>query len=292
MTAAPAHPPSARSGSAPSGSALLRVEDLAVSFVQYERGLHRRTVTALSGMDLTAGAGEVVALVGASGAGKSLLAHAVLGLLPPNAQESGTVAVDGVALEPHARRRLTGRDVMLLPQSVGFLDPVAPIGRQLRRSAHLAGLDDPRRAAAEALQRRGLGPEVLSRYPHELSGGMIRRVLVAMATMSTPRLIFADEPTPGLQLAVAHAILAEFREMADAGCAVVLITHELRGALEVVDRVVICHEGRTLEVAEPRAFDGDGSGLVHPYSRALWLALPDNGFRVPVDVPVDVPEEA
>jgi peptide/nickel transport system ATP-binding protein len=259
---------------------LLRIADLAVSFVQYERGLHRRVVTALAGMDLRADAGEVVALVGASGAGKSLLAHAVLGLLPPNVQESGTVVFDGVVADQDTRRRLAGCEIMLLPQSVTFLDPVAPIGRQVRRSARLAGLADPRRAAAEALERRGLGPDVLRRYPHELSGGMIRRVLVAMATMSRPRLIFADEPTPGLQPVAARAILAEFRELADSGCAVVLITHELRGALEIADRIVICHDGRTIEVAGPQSFSGDGSRLAHPHSRALWQALPDNGFRV------------
>jgi peptide/nickel transport system ATP-binding protein len=265
---------------------LLEVRGLEVGFVQYERGLRRRTVTALAGMDLTVSAGEVVALVGASGAGKSLLAHAVLGLLPPNAVERGTVAYDGVELGPADRRRLAGRETMLLPQSVSFLDQLSPIGRQVRRSARLAGHPDPRQAAVAALERRGLGPEVLRRHPHELSGGMNRRVLVAMATMSRPRLILADEPTTGLPAANVRTTLAEFREMADAGCAVVLITHELQAALDVADRMVICREGRTVDDADPAAFAGDGSALAHPYTRALWQALPANGFRVPVDVEI------
>ncbi|MBY8851234.1 ATP-binding cassette domain-containing protein, partial [Saccharothrix sp. MB29] len=108
-------------------------------------------------MDLTADRGELVALVGASGAGKSLLAHAVLGMLPPNAVESGTIRFDGAVLDPPARRDRAGRDIALLPPSVTFLDPVTPGGRQVRRSAALAGR--PATAAGAALAARGLGPE-------------------------------------------------------------------------------------------------------------------------------------
>ena len=262
-------------------SALLEVAGLEVDFLQYERGLRRRSVPALAGMDLTASPGEVVALVGASGAGKSLLAHAVLGLLPPNAVERGTVTYDGVLRDPVARRRLAGRETMLLPQSVSFLDPVTPVGRQVRRSARLAGRSDPRRAAEEALARRGLGPEVLRLYPHELSGGMARRVMVAMATLRSPRLLLADEPTTGLPPESVRTTLAEFRQLADDGCAVVVVTHELLAVLDVADRVVICSAGRTVDVADPADFTGDGSRLGHPFSRALWQALPVNGLHVP-----------
>lgn len=259
---------------------VLEVRGLEVDFLQYERGLRRRTVPALTGMDLTAAAGEVVALVGASGAGKSLLAHAVLGLLPPNAVERGEVLLDGERLDPAARRRVAGRGAALLPQAASFLDPLGTVGRQVRRSAQLAGHADPRRAAVDALGRRGLGPEVLRLHPHELSGGMARRVLVAMATMSDPRVLLADEPTTGLPPADVRRTLREFRAMADDGGAVVLITHELRAALEVADRVVICRDGRTVDVADPAGFTGDGEALAHPYTRALWQALPGNGFRV------------
>ncbi|WP_051515531.1 ATP-binding cassette domain-containing protein [Candidatus Blastococcus massiliensis] len=261
-------------------SAVLEVRGLEVDFLQYERGLRRRTVHALTGMDLTVAAGEVVALVGASGAGKSLLAHAVLGLLPPNALERGEVLLDGDPLDPAGRRRHAGRGMSLLPQAASFLDPLRTVGSQVRRSARLTGHRDPRRGAAEALERRGLGPEVLRRYPHELSGGMARRVLVAMATMADPRVLFADEPTTGLPPADVRATLEGFRGMADAGSAVVLITHELSAALEVADRVVIARDGRTVDVADPAAFTGDGAALSHPYTRALWQALPGNGFRV------------
>src|SRR5690606_16628816 len=227
--------------------------------------------------------GEVVALVGASGAGKSLLAHAVLGLLPPNAVEGGRVLVDGTEVPPAERRRFAGRDIALLPQSVTYLDPVAPVGSQVRRAARLAGLPQPRAAAGEALRRYGLGPEELDRYshepscgtarrvhvpiallrcpraliaheptpalqadrpPHELSGGMARCGLVAIALLGDPRVVIAGEPTPGLQADSAEAVLSQLRARADAGCGVLLITHDLVGALAVCDRVVICDAGR------------------------------------------------
>ncbi|MCT2582094.1 ABC transporter ATP-binding protein [Actinophytocola sp. S1-96] len=234
-------------------------------------------------MDLTADRGELVALVGASGAGKTLLAHAVLGMLPPNAEESGDIRVDGEPLDPPARRARAGRGIALLPQSVTFLDPVTPVGRQLRRSAALAGRPDPRAAAATALTDRGLSPEVAGRYPHELSGGMVRRVLTAMAMMGSPDLVLADEPTPGLPAEAVRAVLHDLRRIADDGRAVVLITHDLPAALEVADRVVICHDGRTIDEVRPADFTGNGEALSHPYTRALWLALPANGFHLPED---------
>jgi peptide/nickel transport system ATP-binding protein len=264
-------------------SALLEVSSLAVSFHQYERGLRRRTVVPLSGMDLTADRGELVALVGASGAGKTLLAHAVLGMLPPNAEETGDVRVDGELLDPPARRARAGHGIALLPQSVTFLDPVTPVGRQLRRSAALAARPDPRAAAGTALADRGLGPEVARRYPHELSGGMVRRVLTAMAMMGSPDLVLADEPTPGLPAEAVRTVLRELRRIADDGRAVVLITHDLPAALEVADRVVICRDGRTVDQARPADFVDHGEALSHPYTRALWLALPANGFHLPED---------
>ena len=261
---------------------LLDIRSLAIAFTQYDRGLRRRTVVALSGMDLTADRGELVALVGASGAGKSLLAHAVLGMLPPNAAETGEVLFDGVPLDQAARRARAGRDLALLPQAVTYLDPVTPVGRQVRRSAALAGRPVPDAVAATALEARGLGPEVHRQYPHQLSGGQARRVLTAMALMGDPALVIADEPTPGLPAEAVRAALADLRRIADQDRAVVLITHDLAAALEVADRVVICRDGRTVDEARPADFRA--GTLAHPYTRALWNALPANGFRTPEDV--------
>ncbi|WP_239456585.1 ATP-binding cassette domain-containing protein [Nocardioides solisilvae] len=292
-TAAPAPPavtgttrqsaPSPVDGSdAPAREALLQVEDLEISFEQYDRGLRRRTVTAVRGMSLAVHPGEVVAMVGASGAGKSLLGHAVLGMLPPNARESGRVLWRGTPVGPAARRRLAGTGTALLPQSLTHLDPTATVGAQLRRAARLAGADrrTARVRAAAALREQGLAEDVLRRHPHELSGGMGRRVLTAIALMGDPALVVADEPTPGLAPASVAAVLDRLAGIARAGSGVLLITHELDAALEVADRVVVVREGRTVETTDAGAFTGDGLRLAHPYSRALWRALPGNDFEV------------
>jgi peptide/nickel transport system ATP-binding protein len=261
---------------------LLSVRDLRVGF---------GAVPALAGARLEVRSGQTVALVGQSGSGKSTLARAVVGLLPKTATVlGGEIEFDGRSLlgltEP-ALRAIRGRHIALVAQDpAAALNPVVPIGTQVAETLRIHGL--ARRGQADdlavgLLTAAGL-PEArthLRRYPHELSGGMIRRVLVAMATMSSPRLLLADEPTTGLPAATVRTTLAEFRQMADAGCAVVLVTHELLAALEVADRVVICREGRTVDAADPAAFTGDGAALEHPYTRALWQALPANGFRVP-----------
>lgn len=257
---------------------LLEVSDLRIWFRQYDRGLRRRTVHAVEGMDLRVAPGELVALVGASGAGKSLLAHGVLGMLPPNAGQSGEVRWRGAVVEPAARRRLAGREVALLPQSLTALDPTATVGAQVRRAARLVGRS--RTDAVEALRSRGLDARVDRLHPHQLSGGMGRRVLTAMALLGDPALVIADEPTPGLEPADVADVLKRLRRMADEDRGVLLITHDLSRALEVVDRVVVCRSGRTIDEAPVGDFVGAGEELTHPYTRALWQALPANGFRL------------
>ena len=258
---------------------LLTVDDLSISFVQYEAGLRRRRLDVVTGLDLEVTRGEMVAVVGASGSGKSLLAHAVLGLLPSNAIERGKILYDGAALDDRRRRELRGREIALVPQSVTFLDPVARVGDQVKRAARLIGESEPARSAEQALRRRHLPEGVEKLYPHQLSGGMARRVLAAIATIGRPTLIIADEPTPGLHEAVMAETLNDLRRMADDGAGVVLITHDLEGALTVADRVAVFYAGMTVEQTRAEAFQGDGETLVHPYSRALWRALPTKGFQ-------------
>jgi peptide/nickel transport system ATP-binding protein len=254
---------------------LLDVENLRIWFRQYDRGLRRRTVVAVDGMDLSVAAGEVVALVGASGAGKSLLAHGVLGLLPPNAHQEGVVRWRGEPLPPRERAALAGRTVALLPQTLTALDPTATVRAQARRSATVLG-----RAPADgiaAVRAERLDQAVDRRYPHQLSGGMGRRVLTAMALLGDPDLVIADEPTPGLAAPDVTRVLRRLRAMADDdGRGVLLITHDISAAVEVADRVVVCRAGRTVDEAPAAAFTGTGVALEHPYTRALWEALPEN----------------
>jgi peptide/nickel transport system ATP-binding protein len=262
--------------------ALLEVKDLAVSFTQYTGLLRKRTVRVIDSLDLSVEAGEIVAVIGSSGSGKSLLAHAILGILPDNAQVSGAMTFQGKPLDAARQEALRGREIALVPQAVTYLDPLMRAGAQVRAAVRSSG----KQAAAAEEQRRAfrrfrLSEQVERLYPFQLSGGMARRVLVSTAAASGARLIVADEPTPGMQAEDVKESLAWFRELAKQGNAVILITHDIEAALTVANKVAVFYAGSTVEVASAEDFAGDGAQLRHPYSRALWQALPQNGF-VPV----------
>ena len=252
---------------------LLQVDRLSISFTQYERGLRQRTLPVIRDLSLSLFPGRVAAVVGSSGSGKSLLAHGILGLLPYNARMEGELRYDGAPLTSRRAAALRGREIALIPQGVTCLDPLMKTGPQLRK-----GRRDPesRDACRAVLARYGLGPETEDLYPFELSGGMARRVLIAAAVMDRPRLIVADEPTPGLDARAAGRILGHFRELAEEGAAVLLITHDLELALTIAHRVFVLYAVETVE--EAAAADFAAGGLRHPYTRALWNALPQNGF--------------
>ncbi len=255
---------------------LFEINQLSVSFRQYDRGLRRRTITPVRAMDLTVDTGELVALVGESGAGKTLLGEAALGMLPANGVDAGEIRFRGEVLTRARRRELAGHEMVMLPQSVTYLDPTATVGAQVRRAFRLAGRPAGRDDVRRALVARDLPDDVTRRFPHELSGGMARRVLLTMALAGRPALVFADEPTPGLDAEAVRAIFAELRAIADSGCAVVAVSHDLSEVIGVADRVVVCQSGRTVETATPDDFRNHT--LTHPYSRALWAALPAHGF--------------
>ena len=162
---------------------------------------------------------------------------------------------------------------MLVPQGVTYLDPLMKVGPQIRRGKRSP---EARAKSRSVLERYGLGAETEELYPFELSGGMARRVLISTAVMETPRLVIADEPTPGLDARAAGRILGHFREIADAGAGMLLITHDLELALTIADRVVVFYAGETVEEAD--AADFAAGRLRHPYTRALWRALPQNRF--------------
>lgn len=252
---------------------ILTVKDLSVSFIRYSRGFSRTRLFAVQDLSLTVETGQVAAVVGESGAGKSLLAHAIFHLLPRNARAEGMLLYDGAPLTEERVRSLRGREIALIPQGITYLDPMMRVGPQMRRGRRDTAFRDQCR---EALGRYGLGPEVEELYPFELSGGMARRVLIASAVAQAPRLIVADEPTPGLDLRAAGRVLGHFRELAGQGAGVLFITHDLELALTVADKLVVLREGRTVEEVSAARFRA-GEEL-HPYTRALWNAMPQNGF--------------
>lgn len=251
---------------------MLEVRDLSIRFERYGRGLHRTSLQTISDLSLTAHAGQIVAVVGSSGSGKSLLAHAILGLLPENATVTGTLRYRGVDMTPEVQEQLRGTHIAFVPQSVECLDPLMRAGAQVRGTRGT-------REGQRALFKRYRLPERAERmYPFELSGGMSRRVLLSTALIEDAEVVIADEPTPGLTHDMAVQAMSEFRALADSGKAVVVITHDLDLAYDVADSVVVFYAGSTLEVAPAADFREHPEALRHPYSKALWRALPQNGF--------------
>lgn len=254
---------------------VLEVLGLSVRFAQVSSGACQTELSVIRDLTLHVHAGEVVAVVGASGSGKSLLAHSILGILPPGAHIEGALRYQGQPLTADRQRALRGREIVLVPQSVSYLDPLMRIGDQVR-NGHAGATAHAQ--ARRALARYGLGAHTEKLYPFALSGGMARRVLIATAAMQSPHLVIADEPTPGLHTEATQRVLAHFREMADDGAGVLLITHDLRLALGVANRVIVLYAGTALEEASACDFAQEET-LCHPYTRALWRAMPEHGFE-------------
>lgn len=256
---------------------ILEIEDLSITFSQYEKGLNQVDLPVISDLSVSVHEGEIVAIIGSSGSGKSLLAHAILGLLPYNASVSGKMYFDGQELTDDRKAKLRGKEIAFVPQSTKYLDPLMQVGKQVRGSKR------KKEKEAIELQRKlfeeyGLEESVENLYPFECSGGMERRILFLSALMGNPQLIIADEPTPGMQLELAKKSMEAFRKFADKGNGVLLITHDIELALEVADRIAIFYAGTTVEEALVSDFQSEEL-LRHPYTKALYRALPQNGFQ-------------
>ena len=254
---------------------ILEVENLSISFQQYEAGFKQKNLKVISSLHVTLEEGEILAVVGASGSGKSLLAHAILGILPSSARVSGTIKYEGEVLTKEKQKALRGKEMVLVPQSVNYLNPLMHVGKQVRTAVKQG---DKVVAQREVFERYHLGRPVENLYPFQLSGGMARRVLLATAIVSGAKVIIADEPTPGLDPVVIKEALNNLRELANHGCGVMLITHDIESALTIADKIAVFYAGTTVEVAPVEDFAGNGEALRHPYSKALWRALPQNEF--------------
>ncbi|MFF8772086.1 ABC transporter ATP-binding protein [Kitasatospora sp. NPDC015120] len=233
----------------------------------------------LDGVDLTVGAGETVALVGESGSGKTLTSRSALGLLPPGAASEGKVLVGGQDVLTMDRGRLralrTGRAAMIFQDPRAAINPLRRIGDFLTESVRLTGTmsaADADRRAVELLDAVGLTPDLLRRYPGQLSGGMLQRVMIAAALMGDPVLLLADEPTTALDVtsqAEVAALLGRLRERFGTG--LLFVTHDLGLAAAISDRVYVMYAGRIAE-------HGPAGALFerprHPYTAALLAATP------------------
>ena len=258
---------------------ILKVKDLGISFSQYTNGLVRGDLNVIRNLDIELYEGEILAVVGSSGSGKSLLAHAILGILPDNACTQGDIIYKGEILDEKRKEKLRGDEIVLIPQSVNYLDPLKKVGKQIKISIK----DKDKKTQDEIVDNLfNLDKKVKNYYPFQLSGGMARKVLLSTALASDSKVIIADEPTPGLDEESLNEVLKDFRDIADSGRAILMITHDIMAALKIADKVAIFYAGSTLEIANTSDFKQKEVELRHPYTKALYKALPNHDF-VPID---------
>ncbi|MFE0172921.1 ABC transporter ATP-binding protein [Streptomyces sp. NPDC059002] len=244
-----------------------------------------RHVSAVTDATFDLAAGECLALVGESGCGKSVLASALLGLLPQNAETAGSALLGDIDLltadERTLARTVRGRRVGLVPQSpAAHLTPVRTVRSQLEETLReLAGVRRPqlRAAAVEAAERAAFPAGHLDRYPHELSGGLAQRAATALALIGDAPLLLADEPTTGLDRDLVERTVDELKRHVGEDRAMLLITHDLAAAERIADRVAVMYAGRVVELADAADFFG-APGPRHPYARGLLNALPEREF--------------
>lgn len=274
--APPDQPASDASATGPAPQALLDVERLAIAFPQ-KSGPLKRVVDDVS---LTVRAGEVVGLVGESGSGKTQTAFAILGLLAAEAEiVGGTVTVDGVrtvapgGINTRLLAQLRGKRISYIPQEpMSNLDPNYTIGYQLTRPmVKVLGVsrDEAKHRALDLLARVGIVDpmKTFTSYPHEISGGMAQRVLIAGAVSCEPDLVIADEPTTALDVTVQAEVLDLLRDMKDElGVGVLLVSHNLGVVADLADRVVVMRQGRVVEEGDVRIVIRQPE---HPYTKVL-----------------------
>ena len=258
--------------------ALLEIENLSVEFPSRSSVLH-----AVEGVSLSLDAGDVLGIVGESGSGKSVTMMALMGLVPyPGRVTASKMRFDGhdlLGLSTRERNRLTGKDVaMIFQEPTTSLNPCFSVGFQLAETlrVHL-GMDSKaaKRRSIELLEQVGMSdPETrLKAYPHQLSGGMNQRVMIAMAIACNPKLLIADEPTTALDVTIQAQILDLLRSLQrERGMALVLITHNMGVVSDMAQRVAVMYAGQIMEQQPAQALFQRPR---HPYTEALMAALPE-----------------
>ncbi len=261
--------------------ALLEIRNLSVTFAT-ARGPFR----AVDGIDLAVGEGDLLGVVGESGSGKSVTMLAVMGLLPWTATvEADVMAFDGVdllTLKPEARRKLVGKDIaMIFQEPMTSLNPCFTVGFQIIEAmqTHLGGSRKAlRQRAIEMMDLVGIPDAArrLNSFPHQMSGGMNQRIMIAMSLSCDPRLLIADEPTTALDVTIQAQILDLLtRLQRERGMALILITHDMGVIAETAQRVNVMYAGQQVE---ERAVEPLFAAPRHPYAEAMLAALPARSF--------------
>lgn len=277
-------------------TALLDIQDLSVTFdTRYGR------VTALDGVSMAVNAGETLGVVGESGCGKSITALSVMGLIPqpPGRIAGGSIRLNGTEIvgAPEAQmRRLRGSEAaMIFQEPMTSLNPVFTVGDQIAEAIMLhqnLSHDEAFKRAVALLDRVGIpSPDRRARdYPHQLSGGMRQRVMIAMAVSCRPKILIADEPTTALDVTVQAQIFDLLNEIQrDYGTAIMMITHDMGAISEMADRVAVMYAGRIVEQGTADQVLDDPQ---HPYTRGLIACIPNVGKDAPeqlMEIPGVVP---
>ncbi len=255
---------------------LLRVRGLVKHFPVRRSGTRSRSsvLRAVDGVDLDVRRGETLGLVGESGCGKSTTGRAILRLVEPTAGEIHFDGTDVRALDHRGLRALRRRAQIVFQDPYGSLNPRLSVGAMLEEALKVHGLggSDPRRRALELLERVGLRPEHIDRYPHEFSGGQRQRLGIARALSVEPEFLILDEPVSALDVSVQAQVVNLLRELQrDLGLTYLFIAHDLALVEHVSDRVAVMYLGRVVEVAPTRELYRNPR---HPYTQALLSAVP------------------
>ena len=260
---------------------VLQIRDLHSTFFT-DKG----KICAVNGIDLDVGQGQIVGLVGESGCGKSMTAKSVMGLLKyPGRIESGSIRLDGkelTGLPDKELRKVCGKDVsMIFQEPMTSLNPVLRVGRQVQEvllvHGQAAGKDEAKAQTIEMFKKVGI-PEAEKRYscyPHELSGGLRQRVMIAMAMVCRPKLLIADEPTTALDVTIEAQILRLMKQLCrESNMSVLIITHNLGVVAQICDYIYVMYAGRIMEQAPVfELFDH----TCHPYTQGLLSSIPRIG---------------
>ena len=260
---------------------MLKFDRFAIDIAHYHWLGHKTWHPLLSNISLDVHPGEMVALVGSSGEGKSLLLQSTLGLLPANMRCRGDIVLDGQVLGDAGKLEQRGKKVCYVPQGVSALNPLIKVGPQLVRAAQLSGVKLGLNDVAEQLKHYNLLPGVVNEFPRTLSGGMAKRVLASCAALTHARYILADEITSWLDDDHAGQLLTHLKGFCQQGRGILWVTHDLALAARFADRIAVLHKGELHETLSALELRENGGS---PWLQSLWAALPEQQFfarRVP-----------
>lgn len=257
-------------------SEILEINHLSVAFSKYETFFKKTFSAPIEDLSLSLEENTITAVVGQSGSGKSLVAHAIMGMLPGNCRINGELLYKGAPFTDQVRRSLRKGEIVIIPQSIDYLDPLMTVGNQIRE---LVREGDPEEEMQKILARYSLAPEVADMYPFELSGGMARRILIACAVVQRPALIIADEPTPGLDEELVDEAIGHMLQLKENGASLLVITHDLFVAQAIADKIVFFKDGKSVcQVTREEFANTSDFENLPPYAKLLFESLPCHKF--------------